>query len=175
MAALPEQYAWLAKEGAPKMLVDALKLYGIREKTGTANNPDILAWAKEAGVKGYTADSIPWCGLFMAIVAHRAGKPLPVNPLWARNWASWGKTSGKPALGDVLVFTRDGGGHVGLYVGEDAACFHVLGGNQGDAVNFARIVKTRLLDARRHYAIGAPANVRPIRLAASGAVSRNEA
>ena len=35
-------------------------------------------------------------------------------------------------LGDILTFKRNGGGHVGLYVGEDKDCYHVLGGNQGN-------------------------------------------
>jgi uncharacterized protein (TIGR02594 family) len=173
---LPPPYAWLAREGQPKMLVEALKLYGVRETPGPGDTPAVLAWASELNIKGYTADSIPWCGLFVAVVAHRAGKPLPPNPLWARNWAAWGKPSGQPALADVLVFGRDGGGgHVGLYVGEDAACYHVLGGNQHDSVSITRIAKSRLLEARRFYAVAPPANVRPVRLAASGEISRNEA
>jgi hypothetical protein len=41
----------------------------------------------------------------------------------------------------VLVFERPGGGHVGYYFGEDATAYHVLGGNQGDAVTIARIAR----------------------------------
>ena len=175
MDKLPSHYAWLAQEPGPKMLIEALKLYGTAEKAGPANNPVILAWAAECGIRGYGADSIPWCGLFIAVVARRAGKPLPKNPLWARDWAAWGEPSLKPALGDVLVFSRDSGGHVGLYVGEDGLAYHVLGGNQGDAVSIKRIARNRLIAARRYYAAGAPANVRAIRLVASGALSANEA
>jgi uncharacterized protein (TIGR02594 family) len=175
MSKLPTQYAWLAQEPGPRMLVEALKLYGTTEKSGPGNNPVILAWAGECGIRGYGADSIPWCGLFVAICAHRAGKPLPPNPLWARDWATWGEPSLKPALGDVLVFRRDSGGHVGLYVGEDGLAYHVLGGNQGDAVSIKRIAKNRLIAAQRLYSVGVPDNVRTLRLAASGALSRNEA
>lgn len=169
-------YAWLSKEPGPKMLVEALKLYGVTEKAGAADNPEILAWAKELGLRSYTSDSIPWCGLFMAIVAKRAGKPLPAVPLKALAWATWGTKSQHPALGDVLTFTRKGGGHVGLYVGEDDTHYHVLGGNQGDAVNIKRIEKTRMYDVRRFYKTGTPANARPIKLsAATGEVSTSEA
>ena len=175
MTKLPTAYTWLAQESGPKLLIEALKLYGTTEKSGPANNPVILAWAGECGIRGYGADSIPWCGLFVAVVARRAGKPLPKNPLWARDWATWGEPSLKPALGDVLVFSRDSGGHVGLYVGEDGLAYHVLGGNQGDCVSIKRIAKNRLIAARRLYSVGAPENVRAIRLAASGALSRNEA
>ena len=172
---LPKSYVWLAAETAPKMLVEARNLYGITEKSGAGNNPAILAWATECGIKGYGADSIPWCGLFMAVVAKRAGKPLPLSPLWAKSWARWGDASPRASLGDVLVFERDGGGHVGLYVGEDAECYHVLGGNQGNAVSIKRIIKARCITARRLYSVAAPANVRPVMLAASGTVSTNEA
>ena len=157
---LPSKYQWLSKEKAPKMLLEALKLYGTKEKQGEANNPIILAWAKECGIKGYNADSIPWCGLFMAIVAYRAGKEIPSTSLWAKSWAKWGDDSPEPQLGDLLVFYRDGGGHVGLYVGEDTQCYHVLGGNQGDAVSITRLDKNRCIASRRNYKIAAPSNVR---------------
>ncbi len=111
----------------------------------------------------------------MAIVARRAGKPAPASPLWALSWASFGTASPRPMLGDVLVFERPGGGHVGLYVGEDATRYHVLGGNQGDAVSIVAIAKSRLRAARRHYAIGPPPNVRPVRVSAHGPTSTNEA
>lgn len=175
---LPKKYGWLANEPGPKMLAEALRLYGIRETAGAGNTPAIMSWAREIGgdiAKVYSADSIPWCGLFVAIVAKRAGKPLPASPLWARAWATWGEKSPRASLGDVLVFVRNGGGHVGLYVGEDAGAYHVLGGNQGDAVSIVRIAKARCIAVRRLYAIAAPANVRSVRMAASGPVSKNEA
>lgn len=175
---LPSRYAWLAREPGPKMIVEALKLFGTMEKPGSANNPTIVAWAKEVGgevADVYKADSIPWCGLFMAVVAKRAGKEPPKHPLWALSWSAFGAKAPAPALGDVLVFTRSGGGHVGLYVGEDASAFHVLGGNQSDRVCIARIAKARLYAARRPLYRVEPANVRPIRLEATGTLSLNEA
>jgi uncharacterized protein (TIGR02594 family) len=175
---LPSRYAWLAREPGPKMIVEALKLFGTMEKPGSANNPTIVAWAREVGgevADVYKADSIPWCGLFMAVVAKRAGKEPPKHPLWALSWSAFGAKTDMPALGDVLVFTRSGGGHVGLYVGEDASAYHVLGGNQSDSVCITRIAKARLYAARRPLYRVEPANVRPIRLEATGALSLNEA
>lgn len=167
-------YQWLADEPAPRMLKEALALYGVTETQGAGNTREILAWAKECGIKGYTADETPWCGLFMAVVAKRAGKPFPENPLWARNWAGWGEPSMKE-LGAVMVFSRaNSGGHVGIYVGEDDDCYHILGGNQGDRVCIIRIPERRLLACRAMYKIGKPANVRPVRLAPRGAISINE-
>jgi cell wall-associated NlpC family hydrolase len=78
-------------------------------------------------------------------------------------------------LGDVLVFTRKGGGHVGIYVGQDKSCYHVLGGNQGDRVSIVRIEKTRCIGVRRtKWKISQPKNVRIIFLPDSGNTSTNE-
>jgi uncharacterized protein (TIGR02594 family) len=174
---LPAQYHWLEEiDQPPRMIAEALKLYGTAEVSGARDNPIIIAWAKETGLKAiYTADSIPWCGLFVALVAMRAGKSFPSSPLWALSWAKFGVEAGQPRLGDVLTFTRKGGGHVGLYVGEDARAYHVLGGNQGDKVCITRIDKMRLYRARRPAYINMPASAQPRVLAASGGLSVNEA
>ena len=116
----------------------------------------------------------------MAYVALQAGWDVPMNPLGARNWLAFGRPQTRPALGDVLVFWRGAAsgfnGHVGLYVGEDAEAYHVLGGNQSDRVVIKRIAKNRLLGARRcPWRINQPAAVRPVVLAANGALSTNEA
>jgi uncharacterized protein (TIGR02594 family) len=143
------------------------------EIVGNENNPTILGWADEIGVGSlYDADSIPWCGLFIGVVAKRAGKELPTNPLWAHDWALWGEPC-LPALGCVLVFSRESGGHVGLYVGEDETCYHVLGGNQSDCVCVRRLDKHRLLAARESYKVR-PVNVRTVMLDGRGEVSKNE-
>lgn len=175
---LPKDYAWLAREPGPKMLLEALKFHGLKEGPGAADNPVIMGWADALGPgirRIYTADSVPWCGLFIAAVARLAGKPPCAQPLWARAWASWGEKSPRAALGDVLVFVRPGGGHVGLYIGETARSYCVLGGNQGDAVSFAWIAKSRCIAARRSYAVAPPQNVRVVRLKTGGALSVNEA
>lgn len=66
-------------------------------------------------------------------------------------------------------------GNVALYVGEDDNYYHCLGGNQGDAVSIVRISKERCIAVRRFYSVGVPANVRPVKLAANGTPSTNEA
>ncbi len=173
---LPTAYAWLLVEPAPRMLIEGLKLHGLVEVPGVKNNPIIMGWAEEVGTGlAYSADAVPWCGLFMAVVAKRAGKPIPEKPLWALNWGKWGQDGGQPELGDVLVFVRPGGGHVGLYVGEDEDAYHVLGGNQGDRVSIARVWKDRLRACRQLYEVGKPRTIRPVILVASGALSENEA
>lgn len=171
-------YDWIKAEPAPQVIVQAMKLYGTKESAGDAtDNPLILEWAKELGLKDYTHDSIAWCGLFAAIVVKRAGFNPVGQPLWAKGWQVFGISQQTAMLGDILVFTREGGGgHVGFYVGEDHDCYHVLGGNQGDMVKVSRILKTRCLAIRRcAWKISQPTNVRVIVLSATGEVSKNEA
>lgn len=178
---LPVKYQWLSnyvKDGHPLMVVKALELYGIHEGVGALDNPVILGWAKEIGgevEKAYTHDSIPWCGLFMALVAKRAMKEIPVGPLYALDWLKFGIPNTLPKFGDVLCFQRPGGGHVGLYVAEDATAYHVLGGNEGDQVGIVREAKTRLKGARRPKYTIQPSQVKVIQIASAGALSTNEA
>jgi uncharacterized protein (TIGR02594 family) len=183
MAKLPPNLQWLAKETAPRLLVTARALYGTRETKGGQHNPVIMGWAKELGgviEAAYTADEIPWCALFMSWCCHKAGLDYPkgYDGLRAKSFATWGnEVLGDAMLGDVLVFERPGGGHVGLYVGEDTeGYYHVWGGNQDDMVGVIRLKKKRCIAVRRTpWKIAQPPNVRRIMLAPSGAVSTNEA
>ncbi len=179
---IPTQYQWLSQEGGPKMLVEALKLFGTLEVIGNGSNPIIIQWAKEVGGKVadvYKADKIPWCGLFMAVIAQRSGKIVPKDPLWALNWGTFGTATNTAMLGDTLVFVRrtlEGAkaGHVAIYVGEDETAYHVIGGNQSDSVCFTRMAKNRLYAIRRPQYNVQPANVRVIKLLPKGGLSSNE-
>lgn len=179
--AYPKGYEWLGTVGQlPRTIQESAALLGVAEIVGKGSNRTIIGWRDElnqAGIAiaGYSDDDIPWCGLFAAIVTHRAGKMPVDSPLWARNWAAFGDPVSAAGLGDVLVFVRDGGGHVGFYVAEDATAYHVLGGNQGNRVSVTRIAKDRCIARRRPRYINPPASVRAFRVAAGGALSRNEA
>ena len=138
----------------PAWLRHARSLLGTREAPGTANNPTIMGWAKRLGTKVlgmlYNADSVPWCGLFVAHCLAEDGIPAAPIAVRAKAWATWGANiaADRIAPGAVLVFDRTGGGHVGFYVGEDKTSYHVLGGNQGDRVSIMRLEKSRCI-ARR--------------------------
>lgn len=161
---LPAEFAWLAKATEPLMIVEAMKLYGTVEVPGNDDSPVIMGWARETGLDkaGYSGDDVPWCGLFMAVVARRASKPIVNMPLRALSWASFGLQSPAPSLGDVLVYKRTGGGHVGLYVGEDATNHYCLGGNQSDQVNIIKKPKVSLHACRRPVYHNMPKSVRPV-------------
>ena len=166
----------------PAWLMAARALLGTREAAGSANNITILGWAKMLTMKvvgiAYNADSVPWCGLFVAHCLRAGGVDLITMKVGvrAKAWADWGVAlaSDRLAAGAILVFERPGGGHVAFYVGEDATHYHVLGGNQGDAVNIMRLAKSRCI--ARRWPKGWPVIGGPVKLAVTGApVSRNEA
>lgn len=122
---------------------------GTKETPGSKNTAEIMSWARETELsKDYTADSIPWCGLFVAWVMVRNGIEPVEQPLWAQNWNKFGKKLAEPAFGAVMVFKREGGGHVGFYVGEDTHNYHILGGNQSDAVSITKVAKNRCIGFR---------------------------
>lgn len=174
---LPKEYQWLINEPGPKLVLEFLKIYGIKEKPGNLNNPEILKWAEECGIPNYTHDSIAWCGLTIALLVKRTERPVVENPLWARNWLNFGvEVPIKEAkFGDILVFKRPGGGgHVGLYIAEDSTAFHCGGGNTGDMVKIARIAKSRCIGVRRPVYNVMPSNVREIIVKSNGKLSTNE-
>ena len=183
MDILPKQYTWLyGLPVLPKTVRIGLSLFGTTEVVGRGSNKTILDWRdtlNQSGVKitGYSDDDIPWCGLFIAFVTFLRGSAAEVveGPLWAQNWKHYGKPADKASLGDILVFVRNGGGHVGIYIGEDIDCYHVLGGNQSNKVCITRIQKSRCIAVRRPPYRNQPETVKPYRLSATGTVSKNEA
>lgn len=159
----------------PKLVTEGLKLLGTTENPGSTNNSVIMSWAKECGLDSvYSSDSIPWCGLFAAVVVKRSGRNIVQSPLWARSWAKWGEPSTAPSLGDILVFTRGKGGHVGIYIAEDPVCYHVLGGNQSDSVTISRIRKDRCIAVRSPRYNNRPASAKPYVVSARGSISTDE-
>lgn len=131
---------------------EAIRLIGLTEQPGPGSNPKLIAFGEALNID-YKSDDVPWCGLF---VAHCVGSTLPseglpTSPLLAKAWRKFGIAC-TPQIGAILVFWREAPdsakGHVGFYHGEDASHYHVLGGNQSDAVNIRRIGRDRFLAAR---------------------------
>ena len=91
----------------------------------------------------------------------------------AIDWLNWGIVIPKDEamLGDVMVFSRVGGNHVALYIGESENHYLVFGGNQSNAFGFAFKEKSTLKGVRRApFAKGQPANVRKIYLNYDGSL-----
>jgi uncharacterized protein (TIGR02594 family) len=124
----------------------AMSKKGLREN---ADNAELRAFLKSGGGTVGDPAKVPWCGDFVesCIAVALPREPLPANPYAAINWIKWGQSC-KPQYGAVLVFWRGTPngwqGHIGFYAGEDATHFHVLGGNQSNAVTISRIAKSRL-------------------------------
>lgn len=168
----------------PNWLAEARRHLGVREIVGAKNSPVIMGWIKELGAKvlgiQVNDDETPWCGTFMAMVMQRSGLKPPAIAVRAAQWGrvgKWGRELLGPRLGCVLVFTRNGGGHVGLYLGEDSTHYHVLGGNQSNSVSIMRIAKSRLADGGMRWPHGPELpKAKVIHLKPSGApVSKDEA
>ena len=163
----------------PKWLTYAKTLIGTRETAGAKSNPTILAWAKGKAKAflgiAYTDDSVPWCGLFVAECVASVGLRPAAIAVRASAWADWGYALKEGAAGAILVFKRAGGGHVGFYIGEDHTHYHVLGGNQSDAVNIARIEKARCVALRWPAVDGGKPGKPVFRAANAAANSASEA
>jgi len=130
-------------------MTEAQRVRGLHEQRDMSR---LKGWF-DRSVSWIDPREVPWCGAFVA-TCFRLYKPdilLPTNPLGARNWLHFGKPC-TPVFGSCLVFWRGSKagwkGHVGFYYGEDDTAFHVLGGNQSNAVTVTRVDKNRLLGAR---------------------------
>lgn len=64
----------------------------------------------------FNADDTPWCGVFAAACLQEAGVDPPAFAVRAKGWADWSANlrPDRLAPGAVLVFEREGGGHVGF-------------------------------------------------------------
>src|SRR4051812_20218794 len=147
---------------APSWLMTMRGLTGTKEVPGAGDNPAILAMARFIGEQypemrdycdQYTHDEIAWCGLTVAYCMAKSGiRPVFRDGdagkfLFARAWREFGTALAVPKLGAVMVFRRAGGGHVGLYEGEDANTYSIRGGNQGDSVSVIKKPKSDFLGA----------------------------
>ena len=165
----------------PRWFRLARTLIGTREIVGPKHSPTIMGWIAKLGAKvlGITVkdDETPWCGTFVAHVMAESGVAPPPIAVRASSWGSWGRELVVPRLGCVLIFTRQGGGHVGLYAGERADAFRVLGGNQSNAVTETWIAKDRLAKGGMRWPLTEPLPTGGrVMLSNDGApLSRNEA
>lgn len=128
---------------APPWVALARHKLGLNEK---ANNKTLRDWLKSDGDTLGDPAKLPWCGDFMetCIALTLPDEPMVTNPYYALNWKTFGVAIDFVALGAIAPFKRDGGGHIAMVVGHDDLYFHVLGGNQSNAVTITKIAKSRL-------------------------------
>jgi uncharacterized protein (TIGR02594 family) len=132
---------------------------GVDEIPGSADSPIIMAWRLDISnafpemasyTAGYTGDDIAWCGFGLAAAMARCKIAPPFDPdddtgsyLWALSWEDWGVRLKSPKVGAIMVFEREGGGHVAILEKVEGKTFWIRGFNQSDTVN----VTTRAWDA----------------------------
>jgi len=133
----------------PPWLIVARKELGVKEITGDRDNPRVVEYHQTTTLKA-TDDDTPWCSSFVNWCIKQAGLK-GTNSAAAISWMSWGVavplSQGKP--GDIAVFSRTGGNHVGFHLSHDNASIKILGGNQSDEVNIATFSLERFRGLRR--------------------------
>ncbi len=132
----------------PAWIDIAREYIGLEEIPGPRTNATIRGWLERLKA-WWRDDETPWCGAFVAYCLDVAGFDIPKYWMRAREWATWGTELSSPVPGCIVVFSRQGGGHVGFVVGRDAAGnLIVLGGNQGNRVSLATFTRNRVLAYR---------------------------
>lgn len=125
-------------------VTEARKFIGLRETPGAQHTPAIVQFWKDIKRGGIKDDETPWCAAFVGAILERVGiKSSRFES--AKSYLTWGVKLAEPVVGCIVVFTRDGGGHVGFVVGKDAKNnLLVLGGNQGNEVNVRAFSRDRV-------------------------------
>lgn len=135
-----------AESDIPPWMEEMLRRKGLHENR---NHNELHAWLKSAGSAVDPAET-PWCGdaVETAILRALPDAAVPANPMASIKWLKFGRELDEPTYGAVLVFWRgspDGWqGHVGFYVGESDSHYHVLGGNQSNAITITKLTRDRL-------------------------------
>ncbi|TNV22133.1 TIGR02594 family protein [Buttiauxella sp. B2] len=125
-------------------LAEGRKYIGQMEVKGPRHNPLILQFWKDIKRGGIKDDETPWCAAYVGAMLERVGiKSSRFES--AKSYLNWGAELREPAYGCVVVFSRDGGGHVGFVVGQQQnGDLMVMGGNQSDAVNIKAFSRLRV-------------------------------
>ena len=136
--------------GEPAWLVHARSWLGTSERPGSASDPGILAFYRDAGHPEISDDSVAWCAAFAGACLARAGY-TPTGSLRARSYLDWGRPLDVPRRGAIAVLSRGSSpalGHVGFLIEDRGDTVLILGGNQGDTVSIAAFPRSRVLGYR---------------------------
>jgi len=153
-------------------VAEARKHIGLTEIKGPQHSPEILQMWRDIKRGGIKDDETPWCAAFVGAMLERVGVRSSRFES-ARSYLGWGQQLGLPVPGCIVVFTRQGGGHVGFAVGRDkAGNLLILGGNQSDAVNIKAFSVARVSGYRWPEGLLVPSE--PLATLGSAALSVRE-
>jgi uncharacterized protein (TIGR02594 family) len=133
----------------PSWLMVARKELGVNEEDDPLR---IVEYHQATSLKSHDPKT-PWCSSFANFCLAKAGITgiSGTNSAAAISWLTWGKgvelANAKP--GDVCVFSRSGGNHVGFYLSHNSQAVKILSGNVGDEVTIGYQVMQRLKGVRR--------------------------
>lgn len=137
-------------DGAPPWMQTLWADIGTHEVPGKRHNPRIVAYFRDAGFPSIRDDETAWCAAAVNASLERAGIPGSKS-LAARSFEKWGAAC-EPKAGCIVVLWRGSRtgwqGHVGLLVRKTSTHVHLLGGNQGDALNVQAFPVSRVLAYR---------------------------
>lgn len=76
-------------------------------------------------------EGLPWCAGFVSYCLKKSGTDISYT-LRAKDFLKLGKKASHPQAGDIVVFGRKGGGHVGIIEKVNKNSFISIEGNTGD-------------------------------------------
>ncbi len=140
----------------PKWMSVARNEIGVKEYSGSADNPDVVKYLKSVDILSMSAqrnDETAWCSAFVNWCMEEVGIK-GTEKANARSWLEWGEKLEVPEVGCVTVLWRGEPkgwqGHVGFFVKETPSYVYLLGGNQSNQVKIQKYPKNRVLDYRKH-------------------------
>lgn len=158
----------------PYWLTVARSNLHIAEIPGKETAPKIAQWLLNLKA-WWRDDETPWCGVFVAECMRQAHLSIPKHWYRALAWNDWGLRLNSPTLGCVVTFARQGGGHVGFYVGNDeSGRLMILGGNQGNRVSIAPFDVSRVSGYRWPSDAALPSVLVTPKLASNGRPSSSQ-
>lgn len=145
-------------EQDPEWMVLAKTKVGEKEYL-VGSNPFIAECFKVCGFdpKKYDDSALMWCSMFVHWLASKTNLKRPKkSAARAKAWANFYESEittklSEPKHGCIIVFNRGSGkddGHIGLYdkyAKHTDTAWHVLGGNQSDAVCYSYYKKSNVV------------------------------
>lgn len=123
---------------------------GVKEVAGDVDEKTIVQYSHDIGLMWINDDETPWCAIFVWWVLMKCGLSYKADAR-AVSLAEYGTKTTTPQTGDLVVFVRKGGHHVGFFLGyvDNGSRISVLGGNQGNQVSIAKYSLENILCFRR--------------------------